>query len=264
MWAQQENAHGRALSGADDPDQGGGPLGGRETPTGWRPIHTRGERLAGHIGKSAPADRYVSWTKRCWTSVIAFGWIDGCAGSWVTPDIGSLIFEASVHHWARSYKERAARLIAEGRMAEPRVRRPSRQEAVPGCWDFMDDVDDPGWCRTSGRPFEANPAARGQLRRLSPLGPPGLAPVDQSGSARRAPGRSASRRRCDVRGAGSSCRGFGCGEELIGRRKRLRPTMLFQAEEPVPDPGREDHGGLLHPTPRWNRPTGRTDLCTCG
>ena len=51
-----------------------------------------------------------------------------------------LISPRKAHHWAGTYKSRAARLIAEGRMQEAGFRAIAKSKE-DGLWDFMEDVD---------------------------------------------------------------------------------------------------------------------------
>ena len=51
-----------------------------------------------------------------------------------------LIAPRKVQHWTKSYKERAARLIAEGKMQEAGLRSIEESKSS-GLWNFMDDVD---------------------------------------------------------------------------------------------------------------------------
>ena len=96
--------------------------------------------------KSVP-ERYVS-TGDILDAVIAYGWVDGIRRK-VEPRVEEgrslertmqLIAPRRAQHWARSYKERAARLEAEGRMREPGRAAIERSKAS-GMWTFMDDVD---------------------------------------------------------------------------------------------------------------------------
>ncbi|MEM9852799.1 MAG: YdeI/OmpD-associated family protein, partial [Pseudomonadota bacterium] len=51
-----------------------------------------------------------------------------------------LISPRKIEYWAKSYKDRAARLEAEGRMQAPGRAAIERGKAS-GLWSFMDDVD---------------------------------------------------------------------------------------------------------------------------
>ena len=97
--------------------------------------------------KKAVPERYVS-TGDLLDAVVAYGWVDGIRRK-VEPRVEGdrtlertmqLIAPRKSQHWARSYKERAARLEAEGRMREPGRAAIARSKA-DGMWTFMDDVD---------------------------------------------------------------------------------------------------------------------------
>ena len=88
--------------------------------------------------KTTPA-KYVS-TDEVLDELIAFGWIDGIRRKLDDERTMQLVSPRRTQFWAKSYKDRAARLMAEGRMAVP------GHEAVAlgksnGLWSFMDDVD---------------------------------------------------------------------------------------------------------------------------
>lgn len=91
--------------------------------------------------KKEVPDKYVS-TDAVLDELIAFGWIDG--RRFKHPDDPrrtlQLITPRQQQAWSKSYKDRAARLIAEGRM------QPGGQAAIDaaqqnGLWSFFDDVD---------------------------------------------------------------------------------------------------------------------------
>lgn len=89
--------------------------------------------------KKGESDKYVSrWDVL--DELICFGWIDGIRRKLDDIRTMQLISPRKVEHWAKTYKERAAKLIEEGRM------HPSGQKAIDaskssGLWNFMDDVD---------------------------------------------------------------------------------------------------------------------------
>ena len=72
--------------------------------------------------------------------LIAFGWIDGIRRKLDDDRTMQLIARRKAQHWAKSYKDRAARLEEEGRMAPPGLAAIERSKSA-GLWDFMDDVD---------------------------------------------------------------------------------------------------------------------------
>ena len=72
--------------------------------------------------------------------LICFGWIDGIRRKLDDRRTMQLISPRRVQHWAQTYKDRAAKLIAEGKMHEAGFRSIDYSKQV-GLWDFMDDVD---------------------------------------------------------------------------------------------------------------------------
>ena len=97
--------------------------------------------------KSTP-EKYVS-VQDILDEVIAFGWIDGIrrktdpkanAEGELEERTMQLIAPRSTQHWAKTYKDRAAKLETEGRMHEA-GRAAIQRSKVSGMWTFMDDVD---------------------------------------------------------------------------------------------------------------------------
>lgn len=88
--------------------------------------------------KSSP-DKYVS-TSEVLDELLCFGWIDGIRRKLDDNRTMQLISPRKVEHWAKTYKDRAAKLIKDGRMQEAGYKsiELSKQN---GLWDFMDDVD---------------------------------------------------------------------------------------------------------------------------
>lgn len=88
--------------------------------------------------KSVP-NRYVS-TSEVLDELLCFGWIDGIRRKLDEDRTMQLISPRKANHWAQTYKDRATRLIEEGKMQEAGLRcmEWSKQQ---GLWDFMDDVD---------------------------------------------------------------------------------------------------------------------------
>lgn len=72
--------------------------------------------------------------------LLCFGWIDGIRRKLDEHRTMQLISPRRVEHWAGTYKERAARLIADGRMHAAGLRSIEASKKN-GLWDFMDDVD---------------------------------------------------------------------------------------------------------------------------
>ncbi len=89
--------------------------------------------------KKCAGARYVS-TSDVLDELVAFGWTDGIRSKLDAERTMQLISPRRTTPWAKSYKDRAERLIAEGRMHA------SGQASVDearssGAWDAMVDVD---------------------------------------------------------------------------------------------------------------------------
>ena len=84
-------------------------------------------------------DRYVS-TSEVLDELLCFGWIDGVRRKLDGDRTMQLIGPRRTQHWAKSYKDRAARLVDEKRM-HPAGLRAIRTSKSNGLWSFMDDVD---------------------------------------------------------------------------------------------------------------------------
>ncbi len=72
--------------------------------------------------------------------LVSFGWIDGIRRKLDDKRTMQLIGPRRVQHWSKSYKHRAADLIADGRM-HPAGLAAIESSKLRGLWDFMDDVD---------------------------------------------------------------------------------------------------------------------------
>ncbi|MEM7694651.1 MAG: YdeI/OmpD-associated family protein [Pseudomonadota bacterium] len=84
-------------------------------------------------------DKYVG-REDVLDALVAHGWIDGRRK--VVDDIRTMQFISPrrVEHWSKTYKDRAARLAAEGRM-HPAGDASVAAGKASGLWTFMDDVD---------------------------------------------------------------------------------------------------------------------------
>ena len=88
--------------------------------------------------KSTP-EKYLS-REAVLDALIAYGWIDGIRRKLDDDRTMQLISPRKVQHWSKSYKDRAKRLIAEGRMQPPgHASIAAGKES--GLWDFLEDVD---------------------------------------------------------------------------------------------------------------------------
>lgn len=88
--------------------------------------------------KSVP-EKYVS-TSEVLDELLCFGWIDGIRRKLDERRTMQLISPRRVNHWAKTYKERAERLIREGKMQASGLRTIEIAKRS-GLWDLMDDVD---------------------------------------------------------------------------------------------------------------------------
>ncbi|MEM9050413.1 MAG: YdeI/OmpD-associated family protein [Bacteroidota bacterium] len=89
--------------------------------------------------KKSVEDKYVSrWDVL--DELICFGWIDGIRRKLDDDRTMQLISPRKVEHWAKTYKERAAKLTEEGRMHRAGIQSIEASKES-GLWNFMDDVD---------------------------------------------------------------------------------------------------------------------------
>ena len=72
--------------------------------------------------------------------LLCFGWMDGIRRKLDESRTMQLISPRKTDHWARSYKERASKLIESGKMHESGYRSIEIAKKK-GLWNFMDDVD---------------------------------------------------------------------------------------------------------------------------
>ncbi len=87
-----------------------------------------------HIG-----DAYVS-VDEILDELLCFGWVDGVRRKLDDDRTMQLISPRRTQYWAKSYKDRAARLIAADRMHYSGLAA-IEESKRNGLWDFMDDVD---------------------------------------------------------------------------------------------------------------------------
>jgi uncharacterized protein YdeI (YjbR/CyaY-like superfamily) len=89
--------------------------------------------------KKSMGDIYVS-VQDILDEVLCFGWVDGIRRKLDEHRTMQMISPRQAHHWAKSYKDRAAKLIEEGRMHLAGLEAIAESKRS-GLWDFMDDVD---------------------------------------------------------------------------------------------------------------------------
>lgn len=88
--------------------------------------------------KSVP-EKYIS-TSQVLDELLCFGWIDGIRRKLDENRTMQLIAPRKIEHWAKTYKDRAAKLIKEGKMQQAGFQTIDDSKKN-GLWDFMDDVD---------------------------------------------------------------------------------------------------------------------------
>ncbi len=89
--------------------------------------------------KKHVAEKYLS-TSEVLDELLCFGWIDGVRRKLDRDRTMQLISPRRVQHWAKSYKDRAAKLIELGKMEAPGFRS-IEVSKEKGLWNFMDEVD---------------------------------------------------------------------------------------------------------------------------
>jgi uncharacterized protein YdeI (YjbR/CyaY-like superfamily) len=89
--------------------------------------------------KKSEVDKYVSrWDVL--DELICFGWIDGIRRKLDDQKTMQLVSPRRVEHWAKTYKERAAKLIEDGKMHASGFKSLEESKSS-GLWNLMDDVD---------------------------------------------------------------------------------------------------------------------------
>ena len=101
--------------------------------------HTQDESVWLITYKKQVEDKYVS-TGQVLDELLCFGWIDGIRRKLDDERTMELIGPRRKQHWAKSYKDRAQRLIDEELMM-PAGLKAIEVSKKNGLWNFMDDVD---------------------------------------------------------------------------------------------------------------------------
>jgi uncharacterized protein YdeI (YjbR/CyaY-like superfamily) len=89
--------------------------------------------------KKSAGDRYVS-TSEVLDELVAFGWTDGIRHKVDEERTMQLISPRRTKPWAKTYKDRAEKLIAEGRM-HPAGQASIDAAKATGAWEAMQDID---------------------------------------------------------------------------------------------------------------------------
>ena len=89
--------------------------------------------------KKIVPEKYLS-TSDVLDLLLCFGWIDGVRRKLDDTRTMQLISPRRIEHWAKTYKDRAERLISEGKMQDAGFLsiQLSKEHEL---WDFMDEVD---------------------------------------------------------------------------------------------------------------------------
>ena len=101
--------------------------------------HDQGDSVLLVTWKAKRRDRYVS-REDVLDALLAHGWIDGRRYALDDDRTMQLISPRKQQLWAASYRERAERLVAEGRMRPPGLAAIERAKAA-GTWEARGDVD---------------------------------------------------------------------------------------------------------------------------
>jgi uncharacterized protein YdeI (YjbR/CyaY-like superfamily) len=101
--------------------------------------HTQQESIWLVTYKKHTGDKYVS-VQEVLDELLCFGWIDGIRRKLDDDRTMQLVGPRRVHHWAKSYKDRAEKLRKEKRM-QPAGLATIAESKKRGLWTLMDDVD---------------------------------------------------------------------------------------------------------------------------
>ena len=89
--------------------------------------------------KKIVPEKYLS-TSDVLDLLLCYGWIDGVRRKLDGTRTMQLISPRRIEHWAKTYKDRAERLISEGKMKDAGFLS-IQLSKEHGLWDFMDEVD---------------------------------------------------------------------------------------------------------------------------
>jgi uncharacterized protein YdeI (YjbR/CyaY-like superfamily) len=114
-----------------------------------------------HVGAtSVPIDAILD-------ELLCWGWVDGLARKLDAERTLRLISPRRHQRWTRTYKERAARLIEEGRMRPPGLAAIEAMQRA-GSWSELDHVDDLAMPGDLVAALEARPPALGAFEAAAP------------------------------------------------------------------------------------------------
>ncbi|NEQ44876.1 MAG: hypothetical protein F6K00_15445 [Leptolyngbya sp. SIOISBB] len=101
--------------------------------------HTQSDSVWLVTYKKHMGQRYVS-VQDILDEVLCFGWVDGIRRQLDEERTMQMISPRQTQHWAKTYKDRAAKLIETGQM-QPAGLAAIAESKRNGLWNFMDDVD---------------------------------------------------------------------------------------------------------------------------
>jgi uncharacterized protein YdeI (YjbR/CyaY-like superfamily) len=101
--------------------------------------HTQQESVWLVTYKKHTGDKYVS-VQEVLDELLCVGWIDGIRRKLDDGRTMQLVGPRRVHHWAKSYKDRAEKLIKEKRM-QPAGLAMIAESKKRGLWTVLEDVD---------------------------------------------------------------------------------------------------------------------------
>jgi uncharacterized protein YdeI (YjbR/CyaY-like superfamily) len=128
--------------------------------------HGRAEGVWLVTHRKHTGDSYVS-RDAVLDELLAFGWIDGVARKVDDDRTMQLITPRRTQEWTASYRARALRLEAEGRLAEPGRRAIALARAAGG-WDAYPDVDALEIPADLGTALDGRPTARRWFEAAAP------------------------------------------------------------------------------------------------
>lgn len=114
-----------------------------------------------HVGS-----KYVS-VQDILDQVLCFGWIDGIRRQLDDDRTMQMISPRQAQHWAKSYKDRVAKLTEAGQM-QPAGLEVIAESKRNGLWTFMDDVDALIMPEDLIEALEAHPPARDYFQAFAP------------------------------------------------------------------------------------------------
>ncbi|MEO1676644.1 MAG: YdeI/OmpD-associated family protein [Pseudomonadota bacterium] len=128
--------------------------------------HRQGESVWLVTWKAHAAEKHVG-REAVLDALIAHGWIDGRRMKLDADRTMQLIAPRKQQAWAQSYKDRAARLIEEGRMQAAGLASVEAGKAS-GLWDFYADVDTLIVPEDLQAALDARPPAAGAFAEMAP------------------------------------------------------------------------------------------------